>query len=403
MSAPPSGSSALRLILRDRDLRTVALMSLLFGAVVCSFGPYTSLLAVKEFGLGDRGYATLMVISTVIGVSASLFVGIRADQTAGRRRIALGSCALTFGGAALMTTGPAPATFVLTHALILPMASTLFGQIFAQARLASLAHPAEARDGIMATVRALFALPFVAVLPLWAVAFTAGAPLLGIYPVCLVLAGGMTLLTWRSWPADGSAGSDRPSGLSFGAALRELAQAPLALRVLALGAVNASATTYMALLGLVLVPEVGRGTPDVALYAGLVAGLEVPFMLAMPLLSRRAERTKLIAAGTVLYCVHLLGLPLLAGSPLLWLLILPAAAGGAVILTLPIAYLQDLLAARPGTGASLMALQKVAGDVLAALCFALGTAVSGYGLVAVLGTAVALGGALTLSLADRRQ
>ena len=123
----------------------------------------------------------------------------------------------------------------------------------------------------------------------------------------------------------------------------------------------------MALLGLVLTPEVGRSAADVALYAGVTAGLEVPFMLAMPLVIGRVSRTMLILIGAVIYSAHVIALPLLAGSPLLWLMTLPAAIGGAITLTLPIAYLQDLLAARPGTGAALMALQRLLGDVLAIL------------------------------------
>jgi hypothetical protein len=72
-----------------------------------------------------------------------------------------------------------------------------------------------------------------------------------------------------------------------------------------------------------------------------------------------------------------------------------------VTLTVPIAYLQDLLADRPGAGASLMAVQRLAGDVIAALCFAAGTALGGYGLVAALGVAVSLIGAAALRDADR--
>jgi MFS transporter, SET family, sugar efflux transporter len=82
--------------------------------------------------------------------------------------------------------------------------------------------------------------------------------------------------------------------------------------------------------------------------------------------------------------------------------VLPAAIGGAVILTVPIAYLQDLLSERPGAGAALMSLQRLTGDVMAALCFALGTVISGYGVVAFLGVAVSIFGAVALFCADRR-
>jgi SET family sugar efflux transporter-like MFS transporter len=109
-----------------------------------------------------------------------------------------------------------------------------------------------------------------------------------------------------------------------------------------------------------------------------------------------------IFAGAALYGLHVALLPVMAGSPLVWLLVLPAAVGGAVTLTIPIAYLQDLLADRPGAGASLMAVQRLAGDVIAATCFALGTAFAGYGTVALLGVAASLIGAAALWAAERR-
>jgi MFS transporter, SET family, sugar efflux transporter len=121
----------------------------------------------------------------------------------------------------------------------------------------------------------------------------------------------------------------------------------------------------------------------------------------VPWVMARHGRPAIILAGAALYAVHVALLPVLAGSPLVWLLILPAAMGGAITLTVPIAYLQDLLADRPGTGASLMAVQRLAGDAMAAGCFGIGTTLSGYGLVAALGVAVSLLGGTALWWADR--
>ena len=395
--------TAIRLVLNDPALRVAGLVIFLQGAIVCSFGPYFATLAVHTFGFGDAGFAVLLALASAITVSASVIVGIRADQTAARRRIALSAVATLLSGMVLMTAVPGPAVFVLATAVLFPVASTTFGQVFALARLAASAHPQAARDGIMAVIRALFAAPFVVVLPLWALAFAQGAPILAIYPVGLVMAGLMLALVWRYWPRDGATGwEDRPSGLSFRAALAEMAHPALAGRVLALGAVNAAGTIYIALISLLMVAGIGRGTADVALYVGLVAGLEVPFMLLLPALSRGWNRTVMILVGTALYAVHVALLPVLAGSGWVWLLVWPAAIGGAITLTVPIAYLQDLLADRPGAGASLMAVQRLMGDVIAALCFALGTALSGYGLVAALGVAVSLAGALALWWVDRQ-
>ncbi len=376
-------------ILRDPTLRMVAGLMLLQGALACSFGPYVPVMAVKEFGLGDRGYAGLMLAATLVSVAAALAAGIRADQTADRRSIALGACALMVSGALAMTLAPSTPAFLLAQGLLFP-ANTLFGQLFAQGRLAAEPFPAE-RDAIQSTIRALFALPYLFVLPLWAWATGAGVPARAIYPVALVLALAMLALTWARWPK--AVAGDRPSGLSIRAALRELGTPGLPRTILALGAVTAPGAVYWAVLGLSLT-EAGHGA-EAPLYAGITAGLEVPFMLTLPILLR-LPRPQLILLGTGLYAIHLAGIPLLAGSPWLWLLPIPAAMGGALTLTLPIAVLQDALSARPGTAAALMALMKVTGDAMAAACFALGTWAQGYALAAALGAGLSLVGALAL-------
>jgi SET family sugar efflux transporter-like MFS transporter len=395
--------SAIRLCVTDPALRAAGLILALQGAVACSFGPYFSTLAVNSFGFGDRGYAILLALASIISVAASVIGGIRADQTANRRKVTLTSVAALILGTFLMTVTPGPWVFALTASVLIPISSITFSQVFALARLAATRHPAEDRDGIMAVIRALFAAPFIVVLPLWSIAFAAGAPITLIFPMGLLLSALMLTAVLRLWPADGTTlWEDRPSGLTFRAALSEIGHPRIAARVVALGAVFSASTVYMAIVSLVMVPEVGRGTQDVAIYVGLVAGLEVPFMLMIPSLTRGIPRTRLIFAGTALYCVHVALLPVLAGSPLVWLLVLPAAIGGAVTLTVPIAYLQDLLADRPGAGASLMALQRLAGDVIAATCFALGTGLAGYGTVALLGVAASLVGAGALWAAERR-
>jgi MFS transporter, SET family, sugar efflux transporter len=395
--------SAISLCFRDPALRAAGLIMALQGAIACSFGPYFSTLAINSFGFSDRAYAILLAFSSLVAVSASVIGGIRADQTANRRQVTLIAVVSLLLGTFLMTVTPGPRVFALTAALLIPISGITFGQVFALARLAATRHDPQARDGIMAVIRALFAAPFVVVLPLWSLVFAAGSPVTLIFPVGLVMTAGMLFTVLRLWPTDAAAPwDDRPSGLSFRAALAEMGRLPIAARVIALGAVNAAGTVYMAIISLVMIPAVGRGTQDVALYVGLVAGLEVPFMLLLPTLTRGMNRTLLILIGASLYTIHVALLPVLAGSALVWLLVWPAAIGGAVILTVPIAYLQDLLSERPGAGASLMSLQRLAGDTIAAVCFALGTAIGGYGTAALLGVAVTLISATALWLADRR-
>lgn len=391
--------TALAAILRDPLLRAVSLACFLFGAFAASIAPYQSLIAIQVLGLSDRAYAAVLVSAALVSVTAAVAIGILTDQGLGRRSVALASAAAMVLGSGLVWLMPAPVAFALAHALILP-AAPVFGQVFAMARLASLPHPPERRDAILATVRAIFALPFVVVLPLWSLALASGTGLLAIYPALALLAAALWLVIRFGWPR--SLPQDRPSGQSFAAALREIGHPRVGLRVALLGGITAAITAYMVLIGLIFATTPGRSDSEVALFVGLVAGFEVPFMLALPLVLRHVSRRTLIALGAAVYGGWLALLPLLAPTPFVWALILPAAAGGAAVLTLPIAYLQDLLADRPGAGASLMALQKVAGDAACAACFAAGTAVSGYGLVALMAAALAVLGGVGLWWADRR-
>ena len=95
-------------------------------------------------------------------------------------------------------------------------------------------------------------------------------------------------------------------------------------------------------------------------------------------------------------------MPVLAPTPAIWAMTFVAGLGGTAMLILPLSYYQDLLADQPGTAAAMMALQKLVGDVLAALAFLLGTSLGGYGLTAALGGGIALTGALCLWLMDRK-
>ena len=222
------------LIWRDPALRMVSVLMVLQGALMSTFGPFVSVLAVRAFGLGDAGYAGVMVVSTLVSVAAALYSGIRADQTANRREIALFSGAVTLVGVAVMTFLPSTVSFILAHALLLP-ANSLFGQLFAQARLATANLRPAQRDGVQATIRALLAVPFLVILPLWSVVMAQGVPMMTIYPVALAIGAATLAVIWTRWPnRNAMAGRDAPSGLSLPAALAEVATPGLALRILAL-------------------------------------------------------------------------------------------------------------------------------------------------------------------------
>ncbi len=403
MAATGGGlAGVLVLLWRDPVLRMATGLMILNGTLWASFGPFVALLAVQTFGLGDQGYAVVTAVATLAGVVASVWIGIRADQRASRRRMAIGTCTLALAGLALMTLAPASWSFALFHALLFPVATTIFGQVFTLIRLAAARYDEHDRRVIVATVRAAVSMPFVVILPLWSMALERGVTLVAIYPVAMVFAALMLFMVHRHWPRDdGARWADRPSGLSLRAALRELADAGLALRLGALGAIASMPALYVMTMALILTQVGGRPDSHPGLFFGLVAGAEVPSMVLASLIGRRVARLPLIVAAAALSAAFLTGLPLLAGSAWVWVLILPLALSHGVLLTVPITYLQDLLAERPGTGTSLLALQGLIGNTLAAMAFALGAWAWGYEAVTVLGAAMGLAGAGVLWMLDR--
>ena len=115
------------------------------------------------------------------------------------------------------------------------------------------------------------------------------------------------------------------------------------------------------------------------------------------------RRLHIIAVGTFAYAGFMALLPLLADTGALWLLIVPAGVGGAFIYALAIGYLQDLLGKRAGAGSSLIALQRLSSDGLSALIFAIGAALSGYGLVMVMGAVTISAAMIAILWLDRMQ
>lgn len=397
----PPLSGAPLLVLRDPSLRLVGAGILLFGALVSSLGVHQSLVAREVFALGDGAYSLVLLAAMAVSVVSSVAMGVAADRGPWRRATALAAATLTLAGTILMTAAPSRASFLANAALLGPAGGALFGQLFAAGRLAAQAHPPEDRGPILATVRALFAVPFMLGLPLWGLAFGAGLPLLALYPVAAVLAALLVALVWRAWPPDHAAPwPDPKSGLTFRDSLREIAARPVLGRVALVGAMHAGPAVMGVILGL-LFARVGRDPGDVGLFFGVFVAVEIAGNLLAGRLGRRRPRLPLIALGVGLYALYLGALPFLAPTPWLWLLILPAGIGGGLIFPLAIGYLQDLMARRPGAGGSLIAVQRIAAESLSTGVFAAGTALQGYATVALLAAAAILAAAAALLRLDR--
>ena len=390
------------IIWRDPILRMIGVATMMFGVLAASFEPYKSLLGISVFGLSNNAFALVLAMTFSVSVAASVWVGIVTDQKPSRKPMALLAVMGAVGGTAIGWLGDNATAFVIAHAILLPMSATILGQLFAITRLYTADWPAAERDGVTSVIRALFAVPFVVVLPTWGFIFDAGIPLTMLYPALCGVSIVFALLIWRRWPNDSQTPwVEQKSGLGFFASVKELLAGRIVWRIFWMGAVHSGSTLMGVILALVFTQTGGRTTGDIGIFFGLFVALEILVMLYVGTLAKRFRRLHIISAGAVFYALFMALLPIMAPYNTVWLLIIPVAVGGGLLYGLSISYLQDLLDDRAGAGASLMTLQRTVSHALATLIFAVGAAISGYQLAAFLGAATILLGAGMLLYLDR--
>jgi SET family sugar efflux transporter-like MFS transporter len=390
-----------RHVLRHQTLRLIVVALLLLGALNASVYPYQSVIAIERIGISRQAFSLMLAMASVIAVTSSVLLGVLGDQFGHRRVIALGTAFCSTLGIALILASPGVGTLILCQGVLLPLASSMYGQLFALARLAS---PDEGhqRDAILGTIRSAMSFTFLAMLMFWTFAFRYGLSEMAVYVSGGVASLGLLTLVFLGWPRDGQTPwADPRSGMRLRDALAEIAKPNVAVRVFLIGALASAGNLYMVLISLVFDASPVRGPADVALYVGMVAGWEVPAMLILPRFARLVPRSTLMAGGAVLYGLHLMALPILSDTAFLWVMPFFGGVGGAVIITTPIAYYQDLMRARPGTAAAMLAVHKLVADVLTAAVFAATASVGGFEVVAVSGVLISLMGALGVYWADR--
>lgn len=392
--------SSIRFVLRHPTLRLVALALLLLGAQNASIYPYQSVIAIERLGMSKTAFSWLLTLASAVAVTSSVLFGVLGDQYGKRRALALGASSAATFGVALMVLFPGKLALVAFHGVLLPVASSLYGQVFALARLASRDEPD--RDATLGALRSNMSVAFLAMLVFWTFAFGFGLSELAVYLTGGAASLSLTVLIWRKWPKDGATSwEDRRSGLRLHEALVEIARPHVALRVVLIGLIASAGNLYMVLTSLIFDASPVRGASDVALYFGLVAGWEVPAMLILPRFAGRLSRPAFAGLGVAVYGLHLLAMPWWVDTPFLWLGTFLAGVGGAVIITTPIPYYQDLMAGRPGTASAMLAVQKLVSDITTATVFAQ-TSGAGFAVAAAMGVAVSVVGAAGLWLADRK-
>ena len=396
-------SSWLTILRRHRVVRASAAAIFLYGFAGAATSPYQSMIAIRELGMSDRGYAALALASSVAYVVMAIAVGMISDRFQSYRRPLIFVSVFGVLGYGLVWALPSVPVFVLatlrTLALLHALNSMLFGNVRAHS---ARFDPEDARIS-NALMRIMISLSWVVMPGAVGIALSGQPSMILAYLIAALVAGAI-LLTVTFWTEpdvtpDATAAAPKPALHD----LRLILAPGLLARVLGVAMISQMLHVNSAVLPLIVTGPANGRTEDVGLQVGLVAVLEVIFMVFWVRATRRLAVTHALLICAVLYLGYLTAIAL-ATAP--WQVYLASGLAGfaaAGMISLPISYLLDLIRDRPGLSASLIAVNMFAGRALGAGVFGLGTGLGGYAVAAVLsGLGGTLGAALLVALERRR-
>lgn len=394
-------SNALKTTWADKSLRTSALAIFFFGTTGAATSPYQSLIGIQELGLSDSGYAALMFAAAIINVSASVMMGILADRMGDYRTSILYVSlfgVLGFGIVYAFANVPA---FVVSKLLLLPIFGALNSLIFANVRANSARLSSSQLIGVNSTIRATISLSWVLMPGVVGVMLAGASSMLPAYliatlaAICCFILGAFFLPPAPKIEIEGGEARSR-----FLASLGEVLDPRVAMRVLAIALICSMLHINDAVRPLIVTGKAGGTVADLGIIVGIVAALEIVFILFWGKAETWMKPVRALALGAGLYALYLVLQGLATERWHVYAQTVISGIAAAAIISLPITYLQDLISDRPGLGSSLIAVNIFLSAGLSAGIFAVGTRIGDYSFASILGAIVGSFGIILLFLLE---
>ncbi|KJZ18477.1 MFS transporter [Loktanella sp. S4079] len=388
---------------RHRVMRASAAAVFLYGFSGAATSPYQSIVAIRELGMSDGGYAMLALCAAIANVVMAIGVGMISDHFQSYRKpLIFVSCFGVVGFAAVWAT---PSILVFSLAMLGPLAlyhamnSMLFGNVRAHSNRFD---PEESRIA-NALMRIMISLSWVLMPGAVGLLLANSDTMIAAYLIAALVAFGifLTVTFWLEPDVNQPSTNTGPRPPAF-RDLKRIVAPNLLWRVLGVALISQVLHVNAAVLPLVVTGSAQGETSDVGFLVGIVAVLEVIFMVFWTRATRDTAITSALMICATLYLGYL-GALAIATAP--WHVYLASCLAGfaaAGIVSLPISYLLDLISDRPGLSASLLAVNVFLGGGLGAGVFGIGTTMGGYGTAAILSGVFGCIGAGLLILVERQ-
>lgn len=386
---------------RHRVVRASAAAIFLYGFAGAATSPYQSLIAIRELGMSDSAYAAVALCAAVANVVMAIGVGMISDRFQSYRRpLIFVSC---FGvlGYGMVWAVPSVTTFAIATLAPLAMFHTMNSMLFGNVRAhASRFDEDEARIA-NALMRIMISLSWVVMPGAVGLLLRGQSSMIAAYLIAALVAGGifLTVTFWLERDAKPAAASRAPAVQD----LRLIMSPGLLARVLGVALISQTLHINGAVLPLIVTGRANGLPEDVGYLVGIVAVIEVIFMVFWARVTRTLAITHALLICSGLYLTYLAGIAMASAPWHVYLASCLAGFAAAGIISLPIGYLLDLIRDRPGLSASLIAVNVCAGGGIGAFIFAIGTGFGGYGLAAVLSGIAGCGGAALLIVLEKKR
>ncbi|CAN7697079.1 MFS transporter [Rhizobium rhizogenes] len=379
-------------VFREPTIRVSMLAIFAFGFAGAATAPYQSVVGIRELGLSNGLYSALIFCAAAVNVVVSILLGNLADRLGEYRTMMLTVAIFGILGYGAVYVVPAQATFILSALLFLPVYGSLNSLLFANVRATTKGMARHDVATVNSGVRAMISLSWVLVPGITGVLLVNSGTMLPAYlfasVACVVCLGLIAVFLPRQNGTDKAA----TRHLSYLAALGEVVSPPVLVRVIAVALITSTVHVSDTILPLIVTGAAHGTVTDIGILVGIVAFLEVIFIVVWGRAQRMMNHVTALAIGTVIYIVYLLLLGLASAPWHLYALTLVSGIGAAALISIPITYLQDLIAERPGLGSALISVNIFLSAGLSALLFAIGTATSSYSGTAVIGAVAGLAG-----------
>lgn len=367
------------------------------GVTFASTAPYMAIVGIETLGISSAHYAALLSLTSIMGAVVSLLIGYYSDRLHDRRVLILIAAAAGFTAFGMIYAIRQPWAFAVGMGAIMPFGYAVFSQNFAFVRVYYNARAPERSQFMVSALRTVFTVAWVVVPP--AVGYVAATySVFDVFAVgALAYAGcGIIMAIMMTDPSTRIASA--PIVKAETGRRRGGLPPPVVSGLAGILVINIAMRLVGVALPLSVVTRLGGSLADVGIYAGIVAAVEIPFMLMWGWLLSRVAREAIIVGNALLFAVYLF-LVSQAGSvvEVFWLQAINGVAAAA-LMSVPISYMQDAIKGRVGLSTSLMDVVGVSATLAGAAVFGVIGAGGDYQFVLVVASAIAcIGGAIMLA------